>query len=73
LSLRGLKVLDVGSGGGLLSEALARLGAQVVGLEPGDEARKVAEDHAKMLWTKRQVFILCNISKSWKYVYIIIF
>ena len=33
-SLMGLTVLDVGCGGGLLCEPLARLGAEVTGLDP---------------------------------------
>src|SRR5262245_19016904 len=33
-SLEGLAALDIGCGGGLLSEPLARLGAKVTGLDP---------------------------------------
>ena len=35
--LTGLRLLDVGCGGGLLSEPLARLGAQVTGIDPAQE------------------------------------
>ena len=34
-SLAGLRVLDIGCGGGILCEPLARLGASVVGADPG--------------------------------------
>lgn len=40
------KVVDVGCGGGLLSEAMARLGAQVSGIDMSMEALEVARLHA---------------------------
>jgi ubiquinone biosynthesis O-methyltransferase len=45
--LRGLKILDVGCGGGLLSESLARLGGQVTGIDPSPELIAVAKDHGR--------------------------
>lgn len=44
--LSGLKILDVGCGGGLLSEPMARLGAEVTGVDAGAEAIGVARAHA---------------------------
>jgi 2-polyprenyl-6-hydroxyphenyl methylase/3-demethylubiquinone-9 3-methyltransferase len=44
--LAGLSVLDVGCGGGLICEPLARLGASVTGIDPGTEAIAVASRHA---------------------------
>jgi 2-polyprenyl-6-hydroxyphenyl methylase/3-demethylubiquinone-9 3-methyltransferase len=44
--LAGLKVLDVGCGGGLLSEAMARRGAEVTGIDLGKTAIEVASLHA---------------------------
>ncbi|XP_065201770.1 ubiquinone biosynthesis O-methyltransferase, mitochondrial-like [Planococcus citri] len=43
--LDGVKILDVGCGGGILSEALARLGADVTGLDISGELITVAEEH----------------------------
>jgi 2-polyprenyl-6-hydroxyphenyl methylase/3-demethylubiquinone-9 3-methyltransferase len=45
-ALRGLAVLDVGCGAGLASEALARRGAAVTGLDAAGEALEVARAHA---------------------------
>lgn len=44
--VRGLSVLDVGCGGGLLSEGLAKLGANVTGLDMSDQSLDVARSHA---------------------------
>jgi 2-polyprenyl-6-hydroxyphenyl methylase/3-demethylubiquinone-9 3-methyltransferase len=46
LSLAGLSVLDIGCGGGLVCEPLARLGAEVTGIDPAAENIEVAKAHA---------------------------
>jgi len=43
--LRGKRVLDVGCGGGILSEAMAGRGADVTGIDLSDKALKVAQLH----------------------------
>ncbi|MGH8109194.1 MAG: bifunctional 2-polyprenyl-6-hydroxyphenol methylase/3-demethylubiquinol 3-O-methyltransferase UbiG [Arenimonas sp.] len=45
IPLRGKKILDVGCGGGLLSEALAREGAEVVALDLSSELIEIAKLH----------------------------
>jgi 2-polyprenyl-6-hydroxyphenyl methylase/3-demethylubiquinone-9 3-methyltransferase len=45
--LSGLRVLDIGCGGGLVSEPLARLGAAVVGIDASDKNVKIARTHAE--------------------------
>ena len=45
-SLAGLSVLDVGCGGGLVCEPLARLGASVMGIDPAAENIEAAKAHA---------------------------
>jgi len=47
LPLAGLDVLDLGCGGGLLSEPFARLGARVLGIDAGRESLEVAALHAE--------------------------
>jgi 2-polyprenyl-6-hydroxyphenyl methylase/3-demethylubiquinone-9 3-methyltransferase len=43
--LRGKKVLDVGCGGGILSESMAQRGALVTGIDLGEKALNVAQLH----------------------------
>lgn len=45
VALKGARVADVGCGGGLLSEALARAGAEVVGIDLGEAVIEVARLH----------------------------
>ena len=42
-----LSILDIGCGGGLLSEPMARLGAKVVGIDASEQNIKVAKHHLK--------------------------
>ncbi len=46
VSLDGKTVLDVGCGGGILSESMALKGAQVTGIDLGEKALKVAQLHS---------------------------
>ena len=45
--LEKVKILDIGCGGGLLSEPMRRLGAEVIGIDASDKNIKVAKLHAK--------------------------
>jgi len=45
-SMKGLRMLDIGCGGGLLSEPLARLGARMVGVDPSETNIEAAKQHA---------------------------
>lgn len=51
--LAGRRVLDVGCGGGILSDSMARRGAQVLGIDLSDKALKVAQLHAFEAGTER--------------------
>lgn len=44
--LAGLRILDVGCGGGLLTEPLGRLGANVLGIDPVEDSISTAELHS---------------------------
>ncbi len=47
--LKGLRILDIGCGGGLLCEPLTRLGATVMGIDAGDKNINIAANHAERM------------------------
>ena len=47
LPFKGLKFLDIGCGGGLISEPMCRLGAEVTGIDASPKNIKIAETHSK--------------------------
>ena len=55
-SLAGKKVLDVGCGGGILSEALSKLGADVTGIDASENTIGVAKSHSKSVDSSVQYF-----------------
>lgn len=46
IELKGIRVLDVGCGGGILSESMAQLGAEVTGLDAEMTLIDIAQQHA---------------------------
>ena len=46
VSLKGKRILDIGCGGGILTDAMARKGADVLGIDLSTKALKVAQLHA---------------------------
>nr|CAD1842228.1 unnamed protein product [Ananas comosus var. bracteatus] len=52
--LEGLKIIDVGCGGGILSEPLARLGAAVTGIDAVEKNIKIARIHADLVRLNKQ-------------------
>ena len=55
--LAGIKILDIGCGGGLLSEPMSRMGANVTGIDASDKNIKIAKLHSKK--NKLKINYLC--------------
>ncbi len=74
-NLNGLKILDVGSGGGLVTESLCRLGANVTGIDFVHSNIQIAKKHAKL--NKLKINYICadieTININNKYDVIIMF
>ncbi len=50
--IKDLNILDIGCGGGLVSEPLCRLGAKVTGIDAGDKTIAIAKAHAEKMGLK---------------------
>ena len=54
--LKGLSILDIGCGGGLISEPMARLGAEVTGIDASEKNINIAKLHSKKSGLKINYF-----------------
>ncbi len=57
-SLSGINILDIGCGGGLLSEPMSRMGANVTGIDASDKNIEIAKLHSKK--SKLKINYLCS-------------
>ena len=62
--LEKIKILDVGCGGGLLSEPMTRMGAEVVGLDASEKNINVAKIHA--IKNKLKIKYVCTSPENYK-------
>ena len=62
--LKDLDILDIGCGGGLLSEPLSRLGAKVVGIDASEKNIKIAKAHLKK--SKLKINYICATPENLK-------
>ena len=56
--LSGINILDIGCGGGLLSEPMSRMGANVTGIDASDKNINIAKLHSKK--NKLKIKYLCS-------------
>ena len=52
LPYKGLKILDIGCGGGLIAEPMARLGGDVTGIDTVAKNINAAKIHAEKIWPR---------------------
>ena len=62
--LDNIKILDIGCGGGLLSEPMCRLGAQVFGIDASEKNINIAKLHAKKNGLK--IYYECTSPENFK-------
>lgn len=60
--LSGINILDIGCGGGLLSEPMARLGADVTGVDASERNIKTAQIHAES--NELKINYICNTAEN---------
>tara|TARA_B100000686_G_scaffold295211_1_gene325913 strand:+ start:309 stop:680 length:372 start_codon:yes stop_codon:yes gene_type:complete len=58
LPLKNIELLDIGCGGGLLSEPMCRLGAKVTAVDPSQKNINIASYHSKI--NKLKINYLCK-------------
>ena len=62
--LAGVNILDIGCGGGLLSEPMSRMGANVTGIDASDKNIKIAKLHSKK--NKLKINYFCSSPEKFK-------
>ena len=63
--LSGINILDIGCGGGLLSEPMSRMGANVTGIDASDKNIKIAKLHSKE--NRLKINYLCSSPEKLKF------